>query len=146
MPERDYRYIEINRSLRQSHPRLLSEIVAGIETAGGHANFDPVNELLYINGEFTASLVIARCFETERGSVRWRIRFDTGLVPDITVAARMDPSNEQPQDYYIFPSLDLNVGRIRLSENNALSLDAYRFSSLDFFYSMAARSGFREAA
>jgi hypothetical protein len=146
VPERDYRFVEINRTLRQSHPNVLAEIVAGIENAGGHANFDPVSELLHINGEFTASLVIARCFETNRGSLRWRIRFDTGLVPDVTVAVRMDRSNEQPQDYYILPSLDMNVDRIRMAEDNALSLDAYRFSSLDFFYSMAARSEFREAA
>jgi hypothetical protein len=58
----------------------------------------------------------------------------------------MDHANEQPQDYYIFPSLDMNVDRIRMAENNALSLDAYRFNSLEFFYSMTARSEFREAA
>ena len=74
------------------------------------------------------------------------LRFDTGLVPDVTIAVRMDRSNEQPQDYYIFPSLDLNTERLRLAEDNALSLDAYRFNSLDFLYSMVARSTFREAA
>jgi hypothetical protein len=105
-----------------------------------------INELLHINEEFTASLVIARCFETERGFLRWRIRFDTGLAPDLTIAVRMDHANEQPQDYYIFPSLDMNVDRIRMAENNALSLDAYRFNSLEFLYSMTARSEFREAA
>jgi DNA invertase Pin-like site-specific DNA recombinase len=146
VPERDYRYIEINRTLRQSHPKVLAEIVDGIEKAGGHARFDPINELLHINEEFTASLVIARCFETECGFLRWRIRFDTGLAPDLTIAVRMDHANEQPQDYYIFPSLDMNVDRIRMAENNALSLDAYRFNSLEFFYSMTARSEFREAA
>jgi len=33
-----------------------------------------------------------------------------------------------------------------MAEDNALALDAYRFSSLDFFYSMAARTSFQEAA
>ena len=90
--------------------------------------------------------MIARSFESQNGSLRWRLRFDTGLVPDITIAVRMDRSNERPQDYYIFPSIDMNTNRLRLAEDNALSLDAYRFDSLDFFYSMAARSTFREAA
>ena len=59
---------------------------------------------------------------------------------------RLDRSNEKPLDYYIFPSIDMNTTRIRMAEDNALSLDAYRFSSLDFFYSMAARTSFQEAA
>jgi DNA invertase Pin-like site-specific DNA recombinase len=146
LPDRDYRYVEINRALRQSYPKFLAEVTAGLQNAGGHVFCDPVSELLFINNEFTASLVIARSLETQNGSLRWRLRFDTGLVPDITIAVRMDRSNEQPQDYYIFPSLDLNTNRLRLAENNALSLDAYRFNSLEFFYSMVARSAFREAA
>ena len=146
LPDRDYRYVEINRTLRQSYPKLLAEVTAELQNAGGHLFCDPVSELLFINDEFTASLVIARSFESQNGSLRWRLRFDTGLVPDITIAVRMDRSNERPQDYYIFPSIDMNTNRLRLAEDNALSLDAYRFDSLDFFYSMAAGSTFREAA
>src|SRR5713226_8126710 len=33
-PDRDYRYIEINRHIRQSHPKLMEEVVAGLESAG----------------------------------------------------------------------------------------------------------------
>jgi DNA invertase Pin-like site-specific DNA recombinase len=146
LPDRDYRYVEINRNLRQSYPKVLAEVTAGLQNAGGRVFCDPVSELLFINDEFTASLVIARAFETHNGSLRWRLRFDTGLVPDITIAVRMDRSNERPQDYYIFPSIDMNTNRLRLAEDNALSLDAYRFNSLEFFYSMVTRSTFREAA
>jgi DNA invertase Pin-like site-specific DNA recombinase len=145
-PDRDYRYIEINRHIRHSYPRLLAEVIAGLENAGGAVVCDPVSELLFINREFTASLVIARSFETHSGSLRWRLRFDTGLAPDVTVAIRMDRSNDQPLDYYILPSIDMTANRIRMAEDNALSLDAYRFSSLDFLYSMAARTSFLEAA
>jgi DNA invertase Pin-like site-specific DNA recombinase len=145
-PDRDYRYIEINRHIRQSFPKLLAEIVAGLENAGGLVVCDPVTELLFINREFTASIVLARSFETHTGSLRWQIRFDTGLSPDVTVAVRMDRSNEGPLDYYILPSFDMNSDRIRMLEDNGLSLDAYRFDSLDFLYSMAARTSFQEAA
>jgi DNA invertase Pin-like site-specific DNA recombinase len=145
-PDRDYRYIEINRHIRQSFPKLLAEIVAGLENAGGFVVCDPVTELLFINREFTASIVLARSFETHTGSLRWQIRFDTGLAPDVTVAVRMDRSNEGPLDYYILPSIDMNSDRIRMLEDNGLSLDAYRFDSLDFLYSMAARTSFQEAA
>jgi len=145
-PDRDYRYIEINRHIRESFPALLAAIVAGLENAGGLVVRDPISHLLSINGEFTASIVLARCFETQAGSLRWQVRFDTGLVPDVTVAVRLDRSNEQPLDYYILPSIDMSASRIRMAENNALSLDAYRFETLDFFYSMAAQTSFQEAA
>ncbi len=145
-PDRDYRYIEINRHIRQSHPKLMAEVVAGLESAGGSVVCDPLSELLLINREFTASIVLARSFETQTGSLRWQIRFDTGLAPDVTVAVRMDRSNDGPLDYYILPGIDMNTDRIRMLEDNGLSLDAYRFDSLDFLYSMAARTSFQEAA
>jgi DNA invertase Pin-like site-specific DNA recombinase len=145
-PDRDYRYIEINRHIRQSHPKLLAEVVAGLVSAGGSVVCDPVSDLLLINQEFTASVVLARSIETQTGLLRWHLRFDTGLAPDVTIAVRLDRSNEVPLDYYIFPSIDMNTTRIRMSEDNAFSLDAYRFSSLDFFYSMAVRTAFQEAA
>ena len=145
-PDRDYKYIEVNRHIRESFPGLLAEIVAGLENAGGSVVCDPVSHLLSINGEFTASIVLARSFETQAGSLRWQIRFDTGLAPDVTIAVRLDRSNERPLDYYFLPSIDMNTSRIRMAEDNALSLDAYRFESLDFLYSMAAQTSFREAA
>jgi len=145
-PDRDYRYIEINRHIRESFPILLAGIVAGLETAGGTVVCDPVTHLLFVNEEFTASLVLARSFETQAGALRWQIRFDAGLAPDLTVAVRLDRSNQQPLDYYILPSIDMITGRLRMAEDNALSLDAYRFESLDFLYSMAAHTSFREAA
>ena len=61
-PDRDYRYIEINRYIRESFPEILAEIVAGFENAGGSVVCDPVSRLLSINDEFTASIVLARSF------------------------------------------------------------------------------------
>jgi len=145
-PERDYRYIEINRHIRETFPGLVAEIVASLESAGASVVCDPASQLLTVNREFTASIVLARSFETKTGSLRWQIRFDTGLAPDITVAVRLGRSNERPLDYCLLPSIDMNTGRIRMAEDNALSLDAYRFESLDFLYAMATRTFFREAA
>jgi hypothetical protein len=146
VPDRDYRYIEVNRHIRESLPGLLAEVVAGLERAGASVACDPVSHLLSINAQFTASIVLARSFETQAGALRWQIRFDTGLAPDVTVAVRLDRSNKRPLDYYILPSIDMNASRIRMAEDNSLSLDAYRFESLDFLYSMAAQTSFQEAA
>ena len=93
--------------------------------------------MLTVINEFTASLVIVRCSETNAGSLRWNIRFDTSLKPDITIAVRMDRLNQKPLDYYLLPSLDMTLPRIRLAEHNGLSLDAYRFETLDPLFDMA---------
>jgi DNA invertase Pin-like site-specific DNA recombinase len=145
-PGRDYRYIEINRALREMHPGVVATTIFEIQHIGGHVKQDPATDLLTINGEFTASIVIARCRETVRGSLRWQIRFDTSLCPDITVAVRMDRPNREPLDYYLLPWIDMTVPRLRLAEHNGVSLDAYRFETLDPLYDMAARVSLLEVA
>ena len=145
-PDRDFRYIEINRALRAMHPGVMADTIAGIERAGGQVKQDPATDILTINGEFTASVVIVRCRETEAGSMRWHIRFDTGLSPDITIAVRMDRPNHEPLDYYLLPQLDMSVPRLRLAERNGISLDCYRFESLEPLFGMASRFRLLEAA
>lgn len=61
-----------------------------INSLGGTVSRDPATDLLTINSDFTVSVVVARCRETANGGLRWKISFDTGLVPDITIAIRMD--------------------------------------------------------
>ncbi|WP_076863851.1 recombinase family protein [Bradyrhizobium mercantei] len=146
IPERDYRYIEINRHIREAHPRVMSDIIAGFKDAGGEVARNEVSQLMTINRAFTVAVVIARAFATSTGSLRWQIRLDTGLLPDITVAVRLDASNLGPLDYYIFPSIDMSAPRLKLQEHNHLSLDAYRCGSLDLLYSLASQCSFGEAA
>lgn len=78
-PERDYRYIEVNRGLRRQHPEIVAEIIAGIDAAGGTAAVNPLTDLLDINGEFSASVVVVRCFVSPSGTSRWQLRMDTHL-------------------------------------------------------------------
>jgi hypothetical protein len=78
--------------------------------------------------------------------MRWHVRFDTGLSPDITVAVRMDRSNRSVLDYYLLPRLDMNLPRLRLAEYNGVSLDSYRFDTLEPLFGMAARARLPEAA
>lgn len=145
-PDRDYRYIEINRALRRLHDEVVTDTIASIEELGGTISRNPVTDLLTVNGEFTASIAIARCLQTPAGSLRWKIRLDTGLAPDITVGLRMDEVNEAPIDYYLLPLFEMTTGRIRLTEENGLMLDAFRFDSLEFFFAMAERVRITEIA
>ena len=145
-PGRDYRYIAINRGLRRLHAAIVSEIVRAIEVLGGSVTPNDATGLFTINGEVTASVVIARFRRTAAGAKRWIIRLDTGLAPDVTVAARMDDSNEKILDYYLLPFADITTGRIRLTEENGFLLDSFRFETLEYFFSMAKRYSFTEIA
>ena len=115
-PDRDYRYIEINRELRRMHPHIVTDVIAGIEQTGGSVKQDPATDLLTVNDEFTASIVVVRCRTTPAGSLRWQIRFDVGLWPDITVAVRMDEPNQSALDYYLLPRIDMTAPRLRLAK------------------------------
>jgi len=139
-PDRDFRYIEINRLLRGMQPDIFAEAIEKITQIGGQAEQDERTQVLTVNNEFTVSVCIARCHETAAGSLRWQIRFDTGLSPDVIVALRMDRENQVVQDYYILPSIDLPGPQVRLGEHNGLALDSFRFDSLDQLYEMAART------
>ena len=139
-PDRDYEYLEVNRRLRTMHPETVQGVVDAMELLGGSMSRDPETDLIRVNDEFDVSIVIARCQQTPAGSLRWNIRLDRTLEPDITVAVRLDASNENPLDYYLLPSLDMNVAKLRLAESNGLYLDVYRFETLDYLFGMARRT------
>ncbi|SMX36752.1 Recombinase [Octadecabacter ascidiaceicola] len=145
-PDRDYRYIEINKRLRKIHAEIVEDTVHGIEHVGGDVQQDAKTGLLTINHEFSASVIIPRCKQTGTGAYRWNIRLDTSLVPDITVVVRMDQANETPLDYYLLPTEDMTLPKLRLSENNGLSLDAYRYDDLTHFFTMCERTSILEVA
>ena len=144
---RDYRYLETNRALRLLHPQVVERAVSSIEALGASVRVDPATDLLTINDEFSASLAIVRCGRTAAGGLRWKVRLDTSLRPDITIVARMDPENRDVRDYYLLPWIDLGeAARVRLSEENGVFLDAYRFDDLDPFFDLTRRASLRSAA
>ena len=49
----------------------------------------------------------------------------------------MDAPNRAPLDYYLLPTLDVHLARLRIKEDNGLFLDGYRYESLDYFFGMA---------
>jgi len=145
-PNRDYRYLEINRALRRMHPAVVAETEQQIAALGGQVSRDPGTDLLQVNREFSASIVLARCQCPANGRRRWRIRLDASLHPDITVAVRLAPENDTALDYYLLPALDLQAPRISFAEHNPIELESYRFESLDYLYRMAERARVRWAA
>jgi DNA invertase Pin-like site-specific DNA recombinase len=144
-PDRDYSYVEINRALREQYPGAVQGIIQGISEIGGLVR--PIKDgLLNINEEFTLSIALARCGADAGGRLRWTIHLDTGLKPDIHVAARMDASNTNVMDYFLLPRLDMTLPKLRLAEANGISLDCYRFEDLQYLFQLGARAHISEAA
>lgn len=117
-----------------------------IVAMGGQIRQDPISDLLTINGEFTASIVLARCCTLSSGNLRWKIRLDTALKPDISIAVRMDENNENPRDYYLLPSMEFPSERLSLATRNPIQFESFRFDTLDFFFGMAERYKLRRVA
>jgi hypothetical protein len=122
------------------HPGVVAETVAGIEAVGGHVVVDERTDLLIVNHAVTVALVIARCRTTATGSLRWKVRLDTGLRPDLTVVVRLESDDRTVRDYYLLPWMDVG-GRahVGMQEDNAFDLDAYRTRNLAPLYHLLRR-------
>ncbi|WP_230940734.1 recombinase family protein [Burkholderia diffusa] len=145
-PDRDYRFLEVNQFLRRLHPEIISQTERMILDLGGSVQRDLATDLLDVNREFTVSMVLARCLVLDNGRRRWKVRFDASLLPDITVAVRLNESNENPLDYYLLPRLDFGQPGISLADHNRIEYESYRFENLDYLYGMAERYRLRRAA
>ncbi len=145
-PGRDLSFIEDNRHIRRLHPEIVASVITRIIDLGARVRVDDQSEFLVVNEEIRASVVIARCCPGPSGQNRWKIRLDAGLLPDITIAIRLAANNRDVHDYYLLPSIDVAAPQFRLSDNNPLDFDAYRFDDLDVFFSLAERAAWPVAA
>lgn len=145
-PEIDFAYVEINRILRKQHPDLVQQVVSGLTSLGASVSIEPDTDVLLVNQEYRASVVLSRCLQTEAGASRWCIRFEHGNHVDITIAARMNGSNSAIRDFYLLPRIDLSISRLRLAEENGAILDGYRFDDLGYFFALAERVRVEAAA
>lgn len=143
-PDRDYSFLEINRFLRGLHQDVVTNTIEKLMECGADVETNEDNSLLVINDMFTASMVIGRCNTLQNGGHRWKIRFDTVLNPDVTIAVRMNKENSNVLDYYLLPSLDFSEPKLKLDEQNTDFLDSYRFENLGYLYQMAKRVSIRD--
>ncbi len=137
---RDYKYVEINRNLHSLYPQLVSEVMTRLESSGAVVTRDLTTDLLLINGEYSATMILSRCRETPAGSLRWLVKLDHRIAPDITILVRMNAENTKPVDFYLLPIIDLDSPKLLLCETNGVHLDTYQFDNLDYLASISSRS------
>ena len=138
-PGIDYSFIEENRRLRKLHPEIVAFVIHQITALGAQAVWNGETGLLHVNGEMRVSIVLCRHTQTGTGSSRWLIRLDASTRPDVTIAARMDATNECIRDYYVLPGIDMTWENLRVAEANGIYLDTYKFDTLDYFFGMTER-------
>ena len=137
-PDRDYRFLEINRALGRLRPQILDDMLRQLGGVGAKVSHDEATDLL----SSTASTRRRWCFPAAArpaAGLRWLVRIDQSLVPDITILVRMDATNEQPADYYLLPIMDIAAPKLLLCESNGAYLDTYQFDDLNYFTLMAQR-------
>lgn len=138
-PDRDYRYLEINRRLRELHPGIVADAIYAMTNGGARVEQDAITDLLQVNGEFTVSLALCRCRVTDAGTNRWIVRFDTALNPDITIAVRMEADTLSIRDYYLLPAIDIWSEQLRLGDYNEQGFDMYRYDDLSMLVYLGSR-------
>lgn len=145
-PGRDFTFLEDNKYLRSMYPEVVEGVIQKIKEFGGRVRRDVTHDFLVVNEEIKVSVVICRCSHTSTGANRWKIQFDTSLMPDITIAVRMDHTNRGVLDYYVIPSIDVENPKLRLAKDNHFGLDVYRFDSLEPFFVLTQRVSLMEVA
>jgi hypothetical protein len=124
----------------------VTSVIDQIVNLGATALWDKKSGILLVNSEFRVSIVLCRHTETATGCSRWLIRLDESQNPDLTVAIRMDALNSGVFDYYLLPSIDMEASVLRTAEQNGITLDAYRFETLNDFFELTKRVPIPEAA
>ncbi|QAY79963.1 recombinase family protein [Sphingosinicella sp. BN140058] len=145
-PRQDYRFLEDASRLRRLHPLIVDAVVAGIVAAGGQVRRSAGSEILTINDEFTASVILVPCHRTRYGSPRWVVHPEPGPKPDLAIIARMRPDNESAGDYFLLPQSVMRELVLRLEAHDGFGLDAYRIDTLEPLFALAARCSWRKAA
>lgn len=155
-PNIDFTFIEVNRRLRCLFPEVIRNTISKLIALGAHVAQTSDAGIFLLNDEIRVSLVLCRHRTTQAGASRWEIRLDHGLCPDLTIAVRMDHTNENVKDYYLLPSLDMTWDhlkrrvsadsldgtppeRLHLAEVNGIYLDTYRYDSLERFFELSQR-------
>ncbi len=136
---RDYSHLETTKRLRELHPTLVADLVRSLEAVGAQVELEPSADVIVVNGLFRVAVVVSRYQVTAGGAPRWTIPFDRDVDPELTIAVRMNGCNQAPMDYFIFPSMDVRADRLRVTEENFIGIDAYRYDTLDYFVGMAER-------
>ena len=136
--------MELARKMRAYRGELLNMIATELIGEGAIVRRDLSSGLVTINDEFTLRLATAPCAGALMDGYRWVIRLTSTMSTDITVVARMTPSNDCVQDYYILPRTDAWSGEVTVAEESDLVAGVHRFNDISFLKALVRRTAVKE--
>jgi len=142
VPPKNY-YTEITDSLGRILREMKRQILRRIEGMGGSATWIPCSRTLVVNQELRIWIILIRHYTASDGTSFWRKRRCNPAKFDITLAVRMNRSNDDIQDFYLLPAPDSPRRHFYFIPDNGIRRDAYRFQSLDFLACLVARQNLR---
>lgn len=137
-PSHDYKYLKLNVLLREKYSQTIISLVESITKQGCYVDYDEETKLFTINDELKICLIIARC-KCHSARKRWTIRLERKYAYDICITIRLDISNTNTKDYYIFPAIEFIEEQLTFKEVNFYQLDFYRYDSLEKFLELLRR-------
>ena len=130
------RHRSLRRELYLAIKNKLRSSGASVEDCGSESR-------LLINGHFTACLRLCYCKNTEAGSYSWALRPESSR-PDVTIAVRLRPGNQDILDYFLIPDVNRVAKTIYLWKENRCDMEVHRFDNLDLFVGLLKQSTLEE--
>jgi DNA invertase Pin-like site-specific DNA recombinase len=134
--------LDLARKAREYRSILLGTLVCEIVAAGATADLNRRSGIVAVNNEFTIRAAIAPCLQRSFGN-RWRLHLGSSLDSDFILIARLVPTNDSIQDFYILPQLHSWPKRVTVEANRDLFTGMYRFADLSFLKNLVRRASVR---
>lgn len=141
-PEKDYSYLIINQRLREFHSEEIKKLYNMLKLKNINV---VIKKSLTAYNNLKISIVPARCKIMKSGRFRWVVRLERSLNPDISIVMRMNISNTEVVDFYIFPHLEKIESLLGLKENNSFLLELFRFDNLNILTDLLSPCHIRAA-
>ena len=130
-PPHHYGDLREDASFRRVCNFFQHDVIAEMEAAGATVEKEAICHALYrINDQFNLRLAVVAATRVRNGSLRWRLGTKSPLPYDVTLAARMDPSNSKVWDYYFLPNLGSARVKVSLGDSRRSRYNHFRAASL----------------
>jgi len=136
VPDFDYDYVPAKRRMPRIRALMERDVSKRIRDAGGEVRKLNDDGPLLVNNAFSLSVNVAnRVLRGFKGKFfRWRVRINAGRPPDFIFVARLDPKNDDVQDYFLVPRWVFEgQDTLYLHERNPIEIETCRFNSFDRF-------------
>lgn len=129
-------FVSCPNSKKAIGARFINDVVAELRANGATVELERLTRRVRVNGDLKLRFALAKFSYGRDGHPFWRVP-DRSSVCDLTIIARLDESNTRILDYFVLPWNEHQP--VKLSSENHLSIEVYRFATLDQMYRICRR-------